>query len=84
MLQGLEMDERSKNVTMVINNLTRTFRDEPVKEWGRVLDTEDYPQDYYKSFAAITVNLFTFTLGPQISTAILTIMAEVMLRNFHE
>ena len=43
MLQGLEMEERSKNVTMVINDLTRTFRDEAVKEWGRVLDTEDYP-----------------------------------------
>lgn len=84
MLQGLQLEERSKNITMVLDNLTRTIRDEPVKEWGRVLDTEDYPRDYYQSFAAITVNLFAFTLPPWLSTLLLTVMAEVLLRNFHE
>ena len=69
---------------MVLDNFTKTIRDKPVVEWGHVLDTEDYPRDYYQSFAAITVNMFVFTLPPWVCKLVLTVMAEVLLRNFHE
>lgn len=62
MLEGLQWERRSKNITMVIDNLTRTIMNDPVADWTRVLENEDYPVEYYASFAAIIVNLAAFTL----------------------
>lgn len=67
---------------MVVDNLTRTFQNEPVKEWARVLDHEDYPRDYYASFAAITTNFIAFTMPNYVTKPFMTILAEVLLRNF--
>ena len=47
LLDGLQWEPRTKNVTMVIDNITKTIINEPIREWERVLDHEDYPREYY-------------------------------------
>lgn len=83
MLEGLQWDPRSKNVTMVIKNLSTTIRDDPVPEWERILDHEDYPVEYYASFAAIVVNLAAFSLGTSVTGPLINFLANVLLRNLH-
>ena len=63
-LEELQWEKRSNNITIVLDKLTTTFRDQPVPDWGRVLEEEDFPRDYYATLAAMTVNGFFFTVGP--------------------
>ena len=75
MLKELKLEPREKNISMVIDTLTKTMLTKPVPEWGRVLDEEDYPRDYYYVFAAIVVNLFAFTIPTWILIPFITILA---------
>ena len=69
---------------MVIDNITQTIINEPIREWERVLDHEDYPREYYQSFAAILVNLCAFTMPQWVTKPIMGFLATTLLRNFDE
>lgn len=69
---------------MVVDNITRTIMTRPVPEWGLVLETEDYPREYYFVFAAMAVNFIALAFPPWLTVPVMTFFAQTLLRNLHE
>lgn len=55
-LKYLTSKPRKKNITKVVDEITDSFIHMSVPNWKRYLDHMDIPQNYYRVFAAITVN----------------------------
>lgn len=59
------------NSTQLMRNITDTIAFRPVPEWGKVMDTGDYPKDYFQNFGAIVCDVAglifpNFITGPLI------------------
>jgi len=75
MLHYLQHEPRQKNMTEVIEDITVSIMEDPVKEWGRTLDQADFPHNYFGTFGAIVANLLALIFPEFITDSLVTFIA---------
>jgi hypothetical protein len=62
-LHELSLTPRNKTSTEVTNDITTMFYADTIPDWAKVLNTSDYPHDYFIIFSAFICNVIYISLG---------------------
>jgi hypothetical protein len=74
----LQKEPRSMNSTALMKNITDTLAYRPVPEWGKALDTGDFPKDYFKNFGAIVCDVVALILPNPAAKALIEFIAPIV------
>lgn len=67
------------NSTQVVKNFTETISKQRVPDWGRVMDKNDFPHDYFTNFGAIICNMVSFIFPGFITRPLIKFLANILL-----
>lgn len=63
----------------VVEDIIQSFKNDPVKDWAKVLWGTDYPQDYFVTFAAIVATIISLMLPSAVAHFVLTSLITLIL-----
>lgn len=61
-----------------MENITATLAYRPVPDWGKALDTGDYPKDYFKNFGAIVCDVVALILPSYAANSLIKFIAPIV------
>ena len=62
-----------------MENLAKGFKDEPVSNWGEIIDTAEYPHEYMMTFAAMVALILTLCLPWPVVTVLINKLAYALI-----
>ena len=65
--------------SQVVDEIMRSFKDDDVATWAKVLWETDYPKDYFITFAAIISTILFILLPATVAHFIMTTLVSYVL-----
>ena len=78
-LQELSETPRNKTSTQVTEDITTMFYSESVPNWAKVMDTSDYPHDYFIIFSGFVCNILYIALGAEVAFPIAELLLDLIV-----